>query len=100
MKNIQVIDGAINSIYEIYEVSDDIFQEIFPGNINVAFADDVREKIEIKFGNKFWDEFYRKRVKKEKVRGIHGTFHLPLSNVAKECFPTRREEEVTSGGFV
>jgi len=41
MKNIQIIDGAINSVFEIYQVTDKVFQLIFPKDSDVAFQSDV-----------------------------------------------------------
>ena len=41
MKNIQVIDGAINSVYDIFSVTDDEFLLIFPDGQDIAFIDEV-----------------------------------------------------------
>jgi hypothetical protein len=94
MKNVQIIDGSQNSVFEIYEVSDDLFAVIFPGDTDVAFLDDIERHIQKKFGDSFWDEFYRVRVDKKDVMGIQGTLHITGSCCKKECFPTLREEEV------
>jgi hypothetical protein len=41
MKNIQVIDGAINSVYDIFSATEDEFSLIFPEGQDVAFIDEV-----------------------------------------------------------
>lgn len=88
MKNIQVIDGAVNSIYEIYSVTDKVFSRLFPNDSNIAFAEDFPE------GDPLWTDFYKQRVSKESVNGIHGTLHLRNKAAIASFFPTRRETDV------
>ncbi len=47
MKNIQIIDGAANSTFDIYQIPDELFQQIFPAETDIAFQNDV----EIQFQN-------------------------------------------------
>ena len=44
MKNIQVIDGAENCVYDIFAASDQEFSLIFPDDHDVAFIDEVRAR--------------------------------------------------------
>jgi len=88
MKNIQVIDGAMNSTFEIYAIPDDLFEALFPDGADIAFADDLEENLP------GITELYSRSVLKKQVVGIHGTLHLSLSNVDRKYFPTRREKEV------
>ncbi len=41
MKNIMVIDGAENCVYDVFSVPDADFALIFPGGTDVAFIEDV-----------------------------------------------------------
>jgi hypothetical protein len=88
MKNIQIIDGAMNSIFEIYAVSDDIFNRLFPSGADIAFAEDFPES------DLIWMGFYKNRVDKKNVEGIHGTLHLTKRTEINHYFPTRKEAEV------
>lgn len=81
-KNVKVIDGAINSAFEIYEVDVELFDILFPNGNDIAFASD--------FPN-LDKRFYSKMLDKKKVNGIHGTLHL--EDIAKESFPNRRETD-------
>lgn len=46
MKNIQVIDGAINSAYAIFAVTEDEFKLIFPDyGQNIEFIEDMVERL-------------------------------------------------------
>jgi hypothetical protein len=94
MKHIQIIDGAVNSIFEIYEVSDELFQLIFPGDSDIAFSNDVEYAFQKMDGDQLWALVYESRVDKKDVLGIHGTLHLTGSNCKKEFYPTRKETEV------
>jgi len=91
MKNIQVIDGAMNSVFEIYAVSDGLFSMMFPNGTDVAFETDLSKKLP---QDGRLNNLYKRRIKKKSVRGIHGTLHLKLSNCDLKYFPTRRESEV------
>jgi hypothetical protein len=90
-KNVQIIDGAINSTFDIFEVSLNQFKVVFPDNKDVAFLDDFPH---LDNQTEFWKEFYKSKVDKEKVRGIHGTLHLTGSEVEKDEFPNRKETDV------
>ncbi len=41
MKNIQVIDGAVNCVYDIFAATEEEFDLIFPSGQDVAFIDEV-----------------------------------------------------------
>lgn len=88
MKNIQVIDGAKNSTFEIYTIPDDLFEALFPNGADIAFAYEFQENLpDI-------EKLYSRPVSKQEVIGIHGTLHLEFSNVDQTYFPSRREKEV------
>jgi hypothetical protein len=86
-KNVQVIDGAINSTFEIYEVDIELFDILFPNGNDIAFASEFPHLED----NDFYKRFYSKTVDKKKVYGIHGTLYL--EDIAKESFPNRRETD-------
>lgn len=94
MKNIQIIDGAQNSVFEIYAIPDALFSVLFPKGADVAFAKECSKKIP-KSDNRL-KALYKKRLNKKSVQGIHGTLHLDSSLVEPKFFPTRRESEVTN----
>jgi hypothetical protein len=88
MKNVQVIDGAINSVFEIYAIPDDVFVRLFPNGTDVAFAEDFSDNDSV------WTDFYKHRIDKKSVRGIDGTLHLFKKAEVASYFPTRKEAEV------
>ena len=88
MKHVQIIDGALNSIFEVYAVPDQVFARLFPDGADVAFADDFPEDDPV------WQGFYANPLDKKTVLGIHGTLHLQGWTEVSRFFPTRKEGEV------
>jgi hypothetical protein len=41
MKNIQVIDSAINCVYDIFSATEKEFRTIFPSDTDIAFIDEI-----------------------------------------------------------
>lgn len=99
MKNIQVIDGAVNSEYAIYAVTDEEFVKIFPADgQNVEFIEDLRERL----GEDEIDEVFRdvwgRRVDKPDVVGIHGTLFYELLE-KKEYYPDKNDRTMIGTSF-
>lgn len=94
MKNIQIIDGALNSTFEIYQLPDEIFEIMFPNGTDVAFLDDVQKAFVRSQIPNPWDIVYGNQVNKVEVIGIHGTLHLTASPINRDYFPTGKEAEV------
>jgi hypothetical protein len=57
--NVQIIDGAINSVFEIYEIDEEQFNTLFPNGADVVFASDFPH---LDNDNDFWSLFYSRRV--------------------------------------
>jgi hypothetical protein len=100
MKNIQVIYGALNSVFGIYEVPDDLFKVMFPNGSDIGFTDEVDKAFRKRGGRRLWNVVYGHPVDKKRVRGIQGTLHLDTSPVSKKYFPTRKEADVWIGRSV
>ncbi len=66
MKNIQVIDGAENCIYDIFAATEDEFERI-----------------------------WQRRIKKRDAQGIQGTLFYDLGK-KKKYYPTRKDEEAVN----
>lgn len=92
MKNIQVIDGAINAVYDIFEATDEEFILIFPDGQDIAFIDEVYDKSEPQALDKAFKNIWERRIAKRDANGIHGTLFYGL-DIKKVYYPTRRDEE-------
>ncbi len=96
MKNIQVIDAAINCAYDIFAATDEEFKLIFPDDgQDVEFNDNIdysNDQIRKAFKN-IWE----RRQDKKNVNGIHGTLFYQLDE-KKKFYPNKKEEDLTIGG--
>jgi hypothetical protein len=99
MRNIQVIDGAENTVYDIFAASDADFALIYPPGEDVAFIDEViaKHKGRKSHLNAALRRIWKRRIKKRDVLGIHGILFYELPN-KKAFYPTRRDEEASNPG--
>lgn len=97
MPNIQVIDGADNCTYEIFEADRDIFCLIFPEEgQDVEFADEFAARVGERRASEALNELWRRRLDKKRANGIHGTLFFELEN-KKAFYPTKKESEMSLG---
>jgi hypothetical protein len=92
MKNIQVIDGALNAVYDIFSATDEEFALIFPDGQDVAFIGEVQARGNGKKLDEALARIWRRRIPKREAMGIHGTLFYEL-DLKKQYYPTRRDEE-------
>lgn len=92
MKNIQVIDGALNAVYDIFAATDIEFGLIFPDGHDVAFIGEVQARGNEKELDEALARIWRRRIPKRDAMGIHGTLFYELDH-KKQYYPTRRDEE-------
>ena len=72
MKNVQVIDGALNCVYDIFAATDEEFALIFPPGDDVAFIDEVVARNNTLELDRALQNIWRRRIPKINVNGIHG----------------------------
>lgn len=92
MKNIQVIDGADNCVYDIFAASDDEFAVIFPAGQDVAFIDEVFSRTDEAVLEKVLSMIWKRRLRKSEAQGIHGILFYDCEH-KKVYYPTRRDED-------
>jgi hypothetical protein len=92
MKNIQVIDGAENCVYDIFAATDEEFALLFPPGEDVAFINEVISRVNENALNKALSMIWTRRVRKCDANGIHGLLFYELDD-KKIFYPTRRDEE-------
>jgi hypothetical protein len=96
MKNIQVFDGAENSVYDIFGASEDDFALIFPDGQDVAFLDEVLARGPEQELEDAFKRIWQHRVVKRDAMGVHGLLFYESLNDKKRYYPTRRDEEAIS----
>src|SRR5580658_1972971 len=78
MKNIQIIDGAVNCVYDIFAATEDEFATIFPPGQDVAFAEDVWARENAAALEAVFESIWQRRIAKPSALGIHGTLFYGL----------------------
>ena len=96
MKNIQVIDGALNCTYSIFACSERTFAEIFPNGADIEFVDDFIGRTGKARATSILNALWRKPVDKKTVQGIHGTLFYEHER-KRTLYPTKRESEMLTG---
>jgi hypothetical protein len=92
MKNIQIIEGAINCVYDIFAVTNEEFALIYPDGTNIAFIDEVMSRNDDAVIDEAFQRIWFRPVKKSEAMGIHGLLFYELEE-KKQHYPTRRDEE-------
>ena len=95
MKNIQVIDGAENCVYDIFAATDEEFSVIFPADQDIAFIDEVFSQTDRASLDKILTVIWKRRLRKSEAQGIHGILFYQHER-KKAYYPTRRDEEAVN----
>ena len=92
MKNIQVIDGADNCVYDIFAATDEEFTLMFPKGHDIAFINEVYRGADSADLDRALALIWTRRIPKLEVVGIHGTLFYELDHKSV-YYPNRRDEE-------
>jgi hypothetical protein len=96
MKNVQVIDGALNCTYDVFSVTLEDFLRVFPGpGQDIEFVEELFRR-EGKAAQELFQRLSALRVDKKNIHGIHGTLFCGLEE-KRRFYPTKREAEMTTG---
>ena len=94
MKNIQVIDGALNCTFSIFQATEEEFALLFPDpRQDIQYAEDLtllspQEDVEAALG-RIWE----RPIRKQDALGIHGTLFSGLERY-KTYYRGNREDAV------
>lgn len=92
MKNVQVIDGAPNCTFPIFQFEDDQFLLIFSdADQDIAFADELETYLSDAELKRAFEGVWDRPIAKIDIGGLHGTLFYEFE--AKKChFPASRRE--------
>lgn len=88
MKNVQIIDGADNATFSIFQATDDEFAAIFPNDQDMELAEDFHARVGDDRAQAVLTPIWERPILKRDAKGIHGTLyydweskrgHLPAS---------------------
>ena len=91
MKNIQVIDGALNATFSIFQATDEEFAAIFPDGTDIEIADDLIERFGDKEAGRVLSRIWERPILKRDANGIHGTLFYDADE-RREFLPKSKRE--------
>jgi hypothetical protein len=92
VRNVQIIDGAQNCTFSIFQATEEEFRIIFPGaGQDIEFAEDLIRRIGE--GNDLLAALWERPIAKQDANGIHGTLFFEFEK-KRYLFPaTKRERD-------
>src|SRR5436309_1718912 len=97
MKNVQIIDGAVNCSYSIYSIPDDAFHLLFPDpGQDVEFLEDAISRLGERSVGEIMRFTWDSRLPKAKVNGIDGTLFIGMLH-RKALYPHKSETDLDDG---
>jgi len=75
MKNIQIIDGANNATFSIFQATAEEFVEIFPDGRDMELAEDLFERLGQEKAAQILEPLWNRPILKSEIIGLHGTLY-------------------------
>jgi hypothetical protein len=98
VKNIQVIDGADNATYSIFQAAEDEFKTIFPlPGQDLEIVEDYVGRVGEAETNRTLSGLWTRPIYKHDVQGIHSTLYYDYKEKAKYLPKSRQEVECGAG---
>jgi hypothetical protein len=89
MKNVQIIDGASNATYSLFQATDDEFAAIFPKGRDMETIEDLHERLGGEEAGRVLEGLWSRPILKRDALGLHGT--LFYDNEHRELLASKRE---------
>ena len=89
MKNVQIIDGADNCTFSVFQATDEEFAWLFPEpGQDIQFAEDV-----VVPAGRTLAELWGRPIRKADVVGIHGTLFYEFEKKRRHFPASKREQD-------
>lgn len=96
MKNIQIIDGALNVTFSIFQATEEEFAAIFPNGQDMELAEDLFERLGDEEASRMLAPLWNRPILKRDALGIHGTLFYN-NNEHRHIPRSKREVDWDSG---
>lgn len=98
MKNIQIIDGADNATYSIFQAIEGEFRAIFPQpGQDLEIVEDYVDRVGEEEANNVLSRIWKRPIHKQDVQGIHGTLYYDYKAKAHNLPESKREIDRADG---
>ena len=89
MKNIQIIDGASNATFSIFQATDEEFEAIFPDGRDMELVEELVERLGEAEASGLLKPLWDRPILKREAFGLHGT--LLYDNEHRQIPTSKRE---------
>jgi len=91
VKNIQIVDGANNATFSIFQATAEEFFEIFPEDgQDIELADDFHARVGDEAASRILSPIWERPIYKGDAMGIHGTLYY--NDVSRRDLPSSKRE--------
>lgn len=94
MKNIQIIDGAENATFSLFQATEDEFAELFVDGTDMDLIEDVIRRLGDDRAGEILNAIWERPVLKRNANGLHGTLFYDWTARRHHLPATRREVDL------
>jgi hypothetical protein len=91
MKNIQIIDGAVNATFSVFQATEEEFVAIFPDGRDMELVEDLIERLGDEAAGSLLAPLWNRPILKRDALGIHGTLFYDNEHRRKHIPQSKRE---------
>lgn len=92
LKNIQIIDGALNATFSVFQATDEEFAAIFPADgQDMEVSEDFYERVGQEQAWRVLEPIWERPILKRDAQGIHGTLYYNYEDRRRWLPATKRE---------
>ena len=94
MKNIQIIDGAENATFSLFQATDEEFADLFMDGTDIELIEDVIVRLGDDRATEILKPIWDRPVLKRDANGIHGTLFYDWAERRQHLPVTKREVDL------
>lgn len=91
MKNIQIIDGALNATFSVFQATHEEFDAIFPGGQDMEYIEDFLGRVDERQAEAILGSIWERPILKRDAQGVHGTLYYQWQDRRDYLPNTKRE---------
>ncbi len=99
MKNVQIIDGATNATYSIFQATEEEYAAIFPNDQDLELVEDFFARVGEEEAIRILSPIWTRPILKRDAMGIHGTLFYNNELRRKHIPATKREVDWSDSGI-
>lgn len=97
MKNIQIVDGAVNATFSVFQATDEEFAAVFPDGRDIELIEDLIDRLGQDAAGSVLTPIWGRPILKRDALGVHGTLFYDNEERRNHIPPSKREVDWESG---